>query len=69
MPWLPTEVTVAPTAEPVSLDEAKEFARIDASEDNALVTSLITLTLLGLSRRSPRTFMRWCWQACRRPSS
>jgi uncharacterized phiE125 gp8 family phage protein len=57
MPWLPTEVTVAPTAEPVSLDEAKEFARIDASEDNALVTSLIAAARSHVEQRTGTKLM------------
>lgn len=39
--WYPSTVTVAPTVEPVTLDEVKAQCRVDASDENALLTRLI----------------------------
>lgn len=41
MTWLPPVVTVEPASEPVSLAEAKLQCRVDGSDENALLTSLI----------------------------
>ena len=41
MSWSLATIT-APAVEPVSLDEAKQYARIDAAEDNPLVQALIS---------------------------
>jgi uncharacterized phiE125 gp8 family phage protein len=39
--WYPSTVTVAPTTEPVSLDEAKKQCLVDSTDDDALLTRLI----------------------------
>ena len=37
---------IAPVTEPVTLAEAKEYARIDGSAEDALITSLIKMARL-----------------------
>lgn len=38
---MPYKVITQPSVEPVTLDEAKNHCRVDGTEDNALITSLI----------------------------
>lgn len=42
MGWLPRVITVAPASEPVTLAEAKAHCRVDDSNSDTLLTSLIT---------------------------
>jgi uncharacterized phiE125 gp8 family phage protein len=39
--WYPSTVSVAPTVEPVTLDQAKQQCRVDATDDDALLGRLI----------------------------
>lgn len=39
--WYPSTVTVAPTAEPVTLDDVKRQCLVDSTDDDALLTRLI----------------------------
>ncbi len=39
--WYPSTVTVAPAAEPVTLQEAKQQCLVDSTDDDALLTRLI----------------------------
>lgn len=42
MSWLPPVVTVAPASEPVTLAEAKTHCKVDGSDDDGLLTTLIS---------------------------
>ena len=50
-------VTTEPTTEPVSLAEAKLFARIDTVDDDALVTALIIAARQNVEGQTGRTFI------------
>ena len=49
-------MTAAPSVEPISLAEAKAHLRIDASDEDALLTSLIAAAGCSSSGRC-----RWRW--------
>jgi uncharacterized phiE125 gp8 family phage protein len=52
----------APTIEPVSLTEAKTFARIDCDEDDPLVSSLITSAREYVERVTNRKYGSQLWE-------
>lgn len=41
MNWLPTETTTSPAVEPITREEAKLYAKIDLSDDDALIENAI----------------------------
>lgn len=55
--------TVDATTEPVTLDEAKAFARVTASDENALLTSLIKTARQECEKYSGRAFITQTWRA------
>lgn len=50
-------VYTAPAVEPVTLSEAKLFARVDTSDDDALITSLITAARVMTETYTGRTWV------------
>lgn len=42
--WASWAVTTAPATEPITLDEAKDWLKVDDTADNDLITALITAT-------------------------
>jgi uncharacterized phiE125 gp8 family phage protein len=50
-------VATPPAEEPVTLDEAKTFARIDVDDDDALVTALITASRIAVERETGRALI------------
>lgn len=52
-----TTQTVAPTAEPVTLEEVREHGRIDGSEEDALLTSLALAARVGVEAYLGRVLM------------
>jgi uncharacterized phiE125 gp8 family phage protein len=50
-------LTTPPTSEPVTLDEAKLFARVDGTADDALVTSLIVSARQNVEGQTGRSFI------------
>lgn len=52
------EITSAPAAEPVTLAEAKAFMRLDDSDDDAIVTSLITAATEHVQQWTGRQFVQ-----------
>ena len=51
-----------PTEEPVSLDEAKIQCRVDISDDNALITSLITEARQMVEEMARRALITQTWR-------
>ncbi len=51
-----------PAAEPVSLTEAKQHARIDTDADDALITGLIAAARQWAEKATGRAFMTQTWQ-------
>jgi uncharacterized phiE125 gp8 family phage protein len=56
-------LTTAPTVEPVTLDEAKLFARIDDATDDALVTALIITARQNVENQTGRSLLTQAWTA------
>lgn len=50
-------VTTAPSVEPVTVEEAKVFCRIDISDDDALITSLIKAAREASERYTGRAYI------------
>lgn len=51
------QLVTAPTKEPISVDEAKAFARIDTTADDPLITDLITSARMSLEAITGRCFV------------
>ena len=56
------QLLTPPSAEPVTLAEAKQQARIDSSADDALITSLITAARQWAEKYTGRAFITQTWQ-------
>lgn len=56
------ELTVAPSIEPVTLDELKEHARVDGSSDDAYLTALITAARELVERTTGRCLISQTWR-------
>jgi uncharacterized phiE125 gp8 family phage protein len=54
-------LTTAPTAEPVTLDEAKAHLRVDTTDDDALITSLISAARARAEWHTSRAFVTQSW--------
>ena len=55
-------LVTAPTIEPVTLDEAKTFLKIDGSDEDLLVTSLISSARQKAESFTRRAFLTQTWQ-------
>jgi uncharacterized phiE125 gp8 family phage protein len=56
-------LTTAPTVEPVTLNEAKLFARVDTTEDDALITALIIAARQTVEKQTGRALIEQVWTA------
>ncbi|HND40602.1 MAG TPA: head-tail connector protein, partial [Accumulibacter sp.] len=54
--------TVAPASEPISLSEAKAHLRVDISDDDALITALITAARQFAETECTRALITQQWQ-------
>lgn len=54
--------TVAPTTEPVTLPEAKAFLRVDSSDDDAFITTLITAARESVENFTGRALILQTWR-------
>jgi len=54
--------TVAPTAEPVTLTEAKTHLRVDVTDDDVLITSLITSARQYVEQIARRALVTQTWR-------
>ena len=54
-------MTAAPSVEPISLAEAKAHLRIDASDEDALLTSLITAARMFVERTLSLALVTESW--------
>lgn len=55
-------VTGAPAVEPVTLDEAKQHLRVDASDEDALIAALISAARIRLEEHCERAFITQTWR-------
>lgn len=53
----------APSTEPVSLSEAKEHCRVDISDDDAYISTLISVAREVVEDRLDQTLMQTVWEA------
>ena len=56
-----TVLTVPPAQEPVSLADAKAYCRVDVTDDDALLATLITAARSELERNLGRAFITQSW--------
>lgn len=56
------KLKTAPPVEPITLDEAKIHLKVDGSDDNALISALITTTRQLAERETKRAFITQTWQ-------
>lgn len=54
--------TVAPTAEPVSVTDAKDYLRIDSSDEDALIANLIKTARAYGEKYTRRAFINQTWK-------
>lgn len=55
----------APSVEPVTLTEAKDFLRVTGTDDDALITSLIVVARTNAESYTRRAFITQTWQLLR----
>ena len=56
------KLTTAPAIEPVTLDEARNHLKIDSSEDNSLISALITTARQLAEKETKRAFITQTWE-------
>lgn len=56
------KLTVVPTVEPVSLEEAKDHLRVDSADDNVLITSLITTARRFIESQTGKALIDQTWE-------
>ena len=56
------KLKTAPAVEPITLDEAKLHLKVDSSDDNALISALITTVRQLGEREAGRLFITQTWQ-------
>jgi uncharacterized phiE125 gp8 family phage protein len=56
------QITVEPTTEPITLQEAKDHLRVDFSDDDTLITSLITSARKYCEYHTNRVFITQTWR-------
>ncbi len=59
---MPLELVTAPALEPVTLDEAKAHLKIDVSDDDALITTLIAAARARAEWHTGRAFVTQGWR-------
>jgi uncharacterized phiE125 gp8 family phage protein len=59
---MPLELVTAPATEPVTLDEAKAHLKIDSSDDDALITTLIAAARARAEWHTGRAFVTQSWR-------
>jgi uncharacterized phiE125 gp8 family phage protein len=58
---MPIKLVTAPTTYPVTLAEAKLHCRVDTSDDDALITALITAATEMAEQKTGRAIMQQTW--------
>lgn len=56
------KLKTAPAVEPITLDEAKLHLRVDSTDDNALISALITTARQLAERETKRAFITQTWE-------
>jgi len=56
------KLITAPASEPITLDEAKDHLRVDVSEDDALITTLIVAAREAAEHITGRALMQQTWE-------
>lgn len=52
----------APAIEPISLNDAKNYLRVDHAADDALITSMISAARIQVESRTRRALMTQTWR-------
>ena len=58
---MPLKIVTPPAAEPVTLEEVRDFARIDDSDQDSLLLGLITMAREQIEQATSRTFVETVW--------
>ncbi|MBA3588298.1 head-tail connector protein [Methylibium sp.] len=59
---MPSKLITAPTAEPITLAEAKLHLRVDSTDEDALITALIVAARQGAEQMTGRALMPQTWE-------
>lgn len=59
---MPSKITSAPAGEPITLAEAKLHLRVDVTDDDALITSLISAARMAAETICRRAFVTQSWK-------
>lgn len=59
---MPTQLITAPAAEPIALTEAKAHLRVDSTDDNDLITLLITVARQAAEHELQRSLITQTWE-------
>ncbi len=59
---MPLELTTPPAVEPVTLDDAKAHLKVDTTDDDALITSLISAARARAEWHTGRAFVTQSWK-------
>ena len=56
------KLITAPAIEPVALDEARNYLKVDSAEDNSLISALITTARQLAEKETKRAFITQTWE-------
>lgn len=59
---MPSKLITAPTAEPITLAEAKAHLRVDSTDEDALITALIVAARQGAETATGRALLPQTWE-------
>jgi uncharacterized phiE125 gp8 family phage protein len=69
MDWTGIKIKTAPAVEPVTVQEMREYLSLGGTEDDTLLTGLITAARAALEKMTGRTFITTTYQCIMTDSS